>query len=69
MSLASRALWPKSVKKATAISSKKNHFGDGEWISKPGLRGRLAQAFAAQAILAVERHRQPHVFFGAPAWS
>src|SRR5579859_759381 len=28
---------------------------------------RLAQAIAAQAILAVERHRQPRGFFGAPA--
>jgi hypothetical protein len=35
----------------------------------PGRSRRLAQAFAAQAILAVEWHRQPHVFLSAPAWS
>jgi hypothetical protein len=40
-----------------------------EQISKSGLRRRLAQAFAAQAILAIERHRQPHILIGAPAWS
>src|ERR1700731_2287091 len=32
-----------------------------------GLCRRLAQAFAAQAVLAILRHRQSHIFFGAPA--
>ena len=41
----------------------------GEQVLKASLRCRLAQAFAAQAILAVERHRQPHVFVSAPARS
>jgi hypothetical protein len=31
-------------------------------------RGCFAQTIAAQAVLAVERHRQPRGFLGAPAW-
>jgi hypothetical protein len=29
--------------------------------------GRIVQAVPAQAVLALGRHRQPRVFFGAPA--
>jgi hypothetical protein len=33
------------------------------------VRHHLPQAIPAQAIAAVERHRQPCNFLGAPAWS